>query len=339
MADEEYITLSAEDQDAAIGVATTESGKPAYLLEKDVWVVWALAALFDSPFAEHLVFKGGTSLSKAYKVIDQFSEDIDITYDIRVLLSDLVGNAEDALPPTASQGHKWTKAAKQRLAKLVAVEVLPFIKERLAASNTRATATAKEDCIYIAYEAVAKGYDYVAPTVKIEFGARSTGDPHEVHEITCDAAPHLPDLTFPKASPHVMRAERTFWEKATAVHVYCRGGKLTGEAIARHWYDLKCLDDAKIAGAALRDRELALRVARHKDLFFREKDGTGKRIDYVEAVSGGLVLVPAGEALERLRRDYEKMVGDGLLQRSADEFDRVMEICGQIAKRANKAPA
>jgi Nucleotidyl transferase AbiEii toxin, Type IV TA system len=61
-----------------------DRGRPAHLLEKDVWAVWALAALYQSALREHLVFKGGTSLSKAYGVIRRFSEDVDLTYDIRV---------------------------------------------------------------------------------------------------------------------------------------------------------------------------------------------------------------------------------------------------------------
>ncbi len=86
-----FLQLSAEDRIEALATAAAESGRPAHLLEKDVWVVWALRALFDAPLGEALVFKGGTSLSKAYDVIQRFSEDIDLTYDIRRLLPDLDG--------------------------------------------------------------------------------------------------------------------------------------------------------------------------------------------------------------------------------------------------------
>ncbi|WP_210416091.1 nucleotidyl transferase AbiEii/AbiGii toxin family protein [Brevundimonas sp. SGAir0440] len=72
-----FLQLSAEDRIEALATAAAESGRPAHLLEKDVWVVWALRALFEAPLGEALVFKGGTSLSKAYDVIQRFSEDID----------------------------------------------------------------------------------------------------------------------------------------------------------------------------------------------------------------------------------------------------------------------
>lgn len=87
-----FLSLSAEDRRDALGVAADRSGRPAHLLEKDVWVVWALQTLFGSDLGAHLVFKGGTSLSKAYGVIQRFSEDVDLTYDIRAIAPDLVGD-------------------------------------------------------------------------------------------------------------------------------------------------------------------------------------------------------------------------------------------------------
>lgn len=76
---ETFLDLSPEDRREALGVAATSSGRPEHLLEKDVWVVWVLAALFESQYAGHLTFKGGTSLSRSYQAILRFSEDIDVT--------------------------------------------------------------------------------------------------------------------------------------------------------------------------------------------------------------------------------------------------------------------
>jgi hypothetical protein len=67
-----------------------------------------------------------------------------------------------------------------------------------------------------------------APSVLLEFGARSTGEPNEPRPVACDAAPHQPDVSFPSATPQVMRPERTFWEKATAIHVFCAQGSFRG---------------------------------------------------------------------------------------------------------------
>lgn len=95
---ETFLALPPGDRREALEVAASVCGRPPHLLEKDVWVVWALETLFRSPLGEHLVFKGGTSLSKAYQAIRRFSEDIDLTYDIRAIAPDLVADSADALP-------------------------------------------------------------------------------------------------------------------------------------------------------------------------------------------------------------------------------------------------
>jgi predicted nucleotidyltransferase component of viral defense system len=99
----EFLHASADQRTAALEHAANISARPPHLLEKDVWVVWTLRQLFEGPYAEHLVFKGGTSLSKAYSVIRRFSEDVDLTYDIRAIAGDLVGDAKSPLPVSKSQ--------------------------------------------------------------------------------------------------------------------------------------------------------------------------------------------------------------------------------------------
>lgn len=132
-----------------------------------------------------------------------------------------------------------------------------------------------------------------------------------------------------------MRVERTFWEKGTAIHVFCRQGKLKGERFARHWYDIARLDTEGYATSALRNRELALAVARHKTWFFAEKDSEGNAIDYGAAVSGGLQLVPSGPTLDALAVDYVKMIEDAVLFDDAEPFDAIIEQCGALQQRAN----
>ena len=111
---ENLFALSAADRKEALAVAASKSGRPAHILEKDAWVVWTLSILFRAPFAQHLIFKGGTSLSKVYKAIDRFSEDVDVTYDIRAIAPDLVKDAgPDALPASRSQAAKWRDTIKE----------------------------------------------------------------------------------------------------------------------------------------------------------------------------------------------------------------------------------
>jgi hypothetical protein len=331
---EDYLKLSREDRLEALGVAATQSGRAVHLLEKDIWVVWAIDALFSSDFGKHLVFKGGTSLSKAYEVIGRFSEDVDVTYDVRQVIPELVGSGPPT-PRSNSQADKWRKAIDKKLPVWVKDKALAAINAHIKKTGAAVTVSVEGTDIYIDYDPLARGTGYVPPRVTLEFGARSTGEPCEERAITCDAAPPLPDVAFPSATPRVMLPKRTFWEKATAVHVYClQDGD--GDRYSRHWHDLVRLDEAGHAQEALDDPALAKAVAEHKTRFFREKDKKGDRIDYDAAVSGGLKLVPQGEALERLEADYEKMAEDGILLDDAEPFSALIERCAALEKRANK---
>jgi len=176
---ESFLRLSPDDRREALAVAAAASGRPPHLLEKDVWVVWTLATLFAAPFATQLVFKGGTSLSKAYGVIRRFSEDVDITYDIRALAADLIGDSAEPLPTTRSQEKRWSGEIRRRLSAWVEQSALPVLEAALVAQRLSAQAGAAGDRILIDYAPLAAGSGYVAPTVQVEFGARSTGEPWE----------------------------------------------------------------------------------------------------------------------------------------------------------------
>ena len=274
-----------------------------------------------------------------WRAITRLSEDVDVTYDIRPFAPDLVARGgNEALPPTRSQARRWTREIRARLAEWVQHQACPIVQEELARAGFAALVRAEEDCLYIGYEPLFEDAGYVRPEVKVEFGARSTGEPHTELPVTCDAAAYLPDLTFPNAQPTVMLAERTFWEKATAVHVFCRQERCRGELLSRHWHELARLDEAGIAASAVVDRELALSVARHKAMFLSENDACGKRIDYERAVSGDLQLVPSGNGHAVLAEDYARMLADGMLPAGTESFNALMDRCAAIETRANASP-
>ncbi len=336
MADVSFQSLSQDDQRDVLEVASSLSGRRAQLLEKDIWVVHTLDALVETPFGADLTFKGGTSLAKAYHVIRRFSEDLDITYDIRAIAPDLLEqSAPDAIPPTRSQERRWTREIRRRLPNWVTNQALPSLETNLTQAGLSAEIRAEGEHIYVAYPPLFPGYGFVKPEVMVEFGARSMGDPREERLCECDAAGYVPGVAFPAVRPFVMLAVRTFWEKATAVHVFCRQQRSRGERLSRHWYDLVRLDDAGYVNKALPDHDLALSVARHKSMFFREKDAAGAWVDYETAVSGGLQLVPEGLAYQVLATDYDRMLTDGMLLDDEERFDELVERCADIQHRAN----
>ena len=332
-----FLRLPADQRQKVFELAAEASGRASHLLEKDVWVVWAIGEVFAAPFGEHLVFKGGTSLSKGYDAIQRFSEDVDLTYDIRTIIPDMVNDRENALPPTRSQGEKWSRAVRARLPEWIVNSVVPVLREALERNGLSddASLRVQEDKIFIDYRPLTQRSDYVEPSVVLEFGARSTGEPFEQRNIVCDIAEHLKGFDLPEAAPRIMLIERTCWEKALAVHVYCLRERSRNERFSRHWYDLARLDVGGYVDAALRKNNLAMKVAQHQNMFFIEKDVNGERINYETAISGGLVLVPEGKALEALKEDYKNMLESGFLPSDPEPFEDIMDKCREIEKKAN----
>lgn len=266
MAKVAYQTLSQGDRRDALTVAAGRIGRLAYLLEKDVWVVQTLEILFSAAFGKDLVFKGGTSLSKAYGVIRRFSEDLDITYDIRAFAPELTGGSREPLPDSRSQEQRWTRAIRSELAVWTREQALPALQTRLHEGGFVAEPRAEQDRIFIRYAPIFGDSGFVRPEVMVEFGARSTGEPRMTRLVECEAAVHLPDIAFPTASPSVMLAERTFWEKATAMHVFCRQQRQRGSRLSRHWHDVVRLDDAGYADLALFQLQFLALIGMEPDL-------------------------------------------------------------------------
>ena len=333
-----FFQLDRNERREALEFAREQTGRPAHLLEKDAWVVWTLRALFESPLAADITFKGGTSLSKAYRIIDRFSEDIDLTCDIRKLIPDLVGDNGEQ-PANRSQAGKWTRTVRRRLPEWIAVNVQPLLEAALAQEGLEASVEpggADNDKLLLRYPALSRGTGYIAPVVTLEFGGRATGEPHQRLAVVCDMDGHVPGLVFPTALPQVMSLARTFWEKATAAHVYCAQGRLRGERYARHWHDLAAIARSPHFAAVLRDRGVADLVARHKSQFFIEKDSAGAVIDYAAAARGGLRIVPQGACRAALEEDYAAMLADAVMTGDALAFEQLMRACADIEDRLNR---
>ena len=336
---ESFLRLGQHDQREVLEIVREKTQRPTLLLEKDVWVVWTLGALFDSALATDLTFKGGTSLSKAYKIIDRFSEDIDLTYDIRKLIPDLTGG-DGFLPASRSQAGKWTRAVRERLPQWIATSVQPVIEAALARDQLQARLEVggeESDKLLLHYPALKSSSGYVQTVVALEFGARATGEPHQLLPVACDMEGHVQDVSFPTARPMVMSVARTFWEKATAAHVYCAQGRIRSERYARHWHDLAAIARSRYFEEVVTDKSVALAVAEHKSFFFLEKDADGGVIDYKSAVMGKLRIVPEGVARDALQKDYAAMIGDAMMLSDPLEFDQLMLACSDIQERMNQA--
>ena len=239
MPETDFRSLPVIDRREALLVAEGASGRRANVLEKDVWVVDVLRILFSTAYGGDLTFKGGTSLSKAYGTITRFSEDFNVTYNIRSLVPDLVSNeGPDPIPPSRNQAGRCTDRIRGLLVAWVHDEVAPSVQTGLDDADLPATLQAQGDSLIVAYTPLLGGYEFVQLRVLVEFVARATGEPREQHAIECDAAGHVPGVAFPTARTHVILAERTFSEEATAALVFGLKRPSTGSRLSRYWHDL-----------------------------------------------------------------------------------------------------
>ncbi len=310
-----FLRLPAGRRGLAFRQVDEAMGLQAFSVEKDFWVCWTLRELFSLPgIGGHLTFKGGTSLSKAWKIIERFSEDIDLIVDKAAL-----GFGGDAAPDKAPSN----KQRKSRLESLmiacrtwVQEMVLPAlagrVAEMLGPDGWRLEIDpdmADGQCLLFHYPSVLApdGAGYVAPWVKIELGARSDDWPHEHGSITPYVLEHFPALDPEGASSvRVLAAERTFWEKACLLHeeTFRPADKPRKRRMARHYYDLWCLLRAGVGQRALADKALFSRVAEHREIFFRYS-----WVDYTTHRPGRFRLVPPEEQLRPWKSDYDAMRG------------------------------
>lgn len=333
----DWMSLPDADRRDLLLMAAGETGRDATLLEKDLWVVWALGWIGRSPWAADIVFKGGTSLSKVHKAIDRFSEDIDLTYDIRRLVGAAENLSADPIPQSRAQAEKWSRQARNALGDWVAGQFVPAFSE--AAKAVGAGLEQEGEDVLMPYPSVLESASaYMRPAVKLEFGGRATGEPADWADITCDMAETLPpDILLPTAKVRTMSAARTFWEKVTAMHVHCGQGKAASERFARHWFDIACLHRSGLSADASDDRELAARVVEHKNYFFRPSATHGE-VELADCIRGKLRIRPEGDRARELRRDYESMLSAGFLGGWRPDWDEVLAAIAEVEDLVNNPP-
>jgi hypothetical protein len=255
---DKFLTVSIEEQKKVLQVVSLKLKKSPQILEKDIWVCLALNKLFNMPNALTMAFKGGTSLSKAFKVIDRFSEDVDITIDYRGFTN------EDPLLPSMSttKRKKISDELRKSLRAHLKEAILPYLQTEMQnESNSIITVKLTDDAegIEIHFQSLFDNVStYIKPFVFLEFGARNITEPNNVIEIVPYIANEVPTLQFPKANVVVLAPERTFWEKITMIHVECNRGKFKESAarLSRHWYDVVMLYRSDIGKSAIKAKDL-----------------------------------------------------------------------------------
>jgi hypothetical protein len=190
--------------------AATQLGQQATVLEKDIWVCWALQALFSMPDAHPMAFKGGTSLSKIYGVINRFSEDVDVTLDYRAFDDEFDPFAE-GVSNTAIK--KFSKRLKGYVHKYASDVVTPYIDAQLKTlprpEEYGIEVSDDGEKIWVQYpSAIEGGDDYLKSSILIELGGRNVIDPNERHTVKPDISALVTDLDLPSGEVVVLSPVR-----------------------------------------------------------------------------------------------------------------------------------
>lgn len=285
------------------------------IVEKDFWVCWILGRIYATPeMAGSVVFKGGTSLSKVFGVIQRFSEDADLSVTpASIGFSDT--ELDDA--PSATQRNKRMKALAQACEVCVEERFLPALEaavaEILEAPSQQPTwlkyeidSQAATPNLWFRYPSVLpQAGGYIAKQVKLELGALTDQQPTGNHVIKPMLTDVIGDAFSDFQVPVVaLELERTFWEKATILHAefHRPASQPMRDRSARHFADMASLWQHPSRVRALARLDLLRDVVRHKSRFFASAWAS-----YDTAVPGTFHLAPPAHRYAELARDLEAM--------------------------------
>lgn len=320
---EAFLHLKHQEQSQIYRALAPQLARSPVVLEKDVWVCWVLQTLFTMPDRLPMAFKGGTSLSKVFGIIERFSEDVDITLDYRGLDGSFDPFADGV---SRNRLKKFSEDLKSFVREHVHGVVVPHVRRALAAEFDgdpfKLEVSDDGEQMRLHYPTVLETPgDYVGNSVLIEFGGRNITEPNEVHGVRPDIAEHVAELELPHSMVSVLSPVRTFWEKATLMHVECQRDEFRqgADRLSRHWYDLAMLADQVHGQEAMTRRDLLVDVVKHKKVFYN-----ASYANYDACLAGQLRLIPKAAALAALRDDFQRMIGAGMFVGEPPVFEAIV---------------
>ena len=299
------VSVSREERETLFRNTAEKCGMSAGIVEKDFWVCWALDYLFHkSPWVKHMAFKGGTSLSKCYNLIERFSEDIDLILDWCLLG---YSTYEPWEPRSNTKQDKFNKEVNARAADFLQDVFIPKLKSDFSVLLPEPfDLYVKDDELQTVCFAYPKIFEEsaIVNVVRLEIGALAAWTPTQETTITSYAAEQYPQVfNSPSTSVLTVAAERTFWEKVTILHK--EAFRTTGNfppRYSRHYYDLFSFDTSPVKDQAYKNLELLERVVQFKMRFY---PSGAARYDLAHAAT--MKLMPSEKWIPTIAEDYEHM--------------------------------
>lgn len=325
-----FYALKKEEKQTICNSLADRIGLPAAAVEKDWWMVQTLRLIFNMDVAEHLVFKGGSSLSKTWNIIERFSEDIDLALDREYL-----GYSGDI---TRTQVGKLRDKSFEYISKTFYPELkyqftkAGFVDVRIQIEKIKSP---DQDplIIDITYPAVTDQSNYLLPKVLLEIGSRSLREPFTNRKIRSLISEHHSNKKFADVSVTIptVNPERTFLEKLFLLHEEFQRSeeKMRVDRLSRHLYDIQRISLTKYAQKAFDDRELYGAIVTHRERFTRLQG-----VDYTSHYPPNLNPLPPDRLLSRWEKDYQTMQEEMIYGESLP-FDQLIDEIKQLTERIN----
>lgn len=303
-----WLTLPKETQKELFNQISSNTGLPAFAVEKDAWVTLALRMLFNSSLKEHIVFKGGTSLSKCYNLINRLSEDIDIALDRNYL-----GFGEEL---TKGEIRKLRKSSHKFVLNELPVIISKSLKAydvipehyQLVVENTKISDQDPETLL-LKYTSVFEDAHYLQPNVKIELGSRSLIEPFEEKEINSLIDQGYKDSEFVEAKFFVnaVLPQKTLIEKMILLHeeFLKPSEKMKAHRMSRHLYDIYKIKQTEYFSMAAEDKKLFQAICAHRANLTPLKSDTP--LVYSKLTFENLQFIPPNNMIDEYHRDYNEM--------------------------------
>ena len=321
-----YFSLTIEEQRQVLQAAEGCIGLPAQAIEKDLWVTTILQIVFTLPFADKLIFKGGTSLSKVGKHISRFSEDIDLAID----------RSQFGLEGDLTK--KQIKKLRKESSTFVREEFYKNLSDAIKQYGLNALCTIEVEKdgegdntypeprkIWITYKSVIQGeLNYLKPVVMLEIGARSLSEPYEMKKVKSLVEENFPTIQTSIIDSNISTAAagKTFLEKVFLLHELFSvpGHGASANRKSRHLYDLYQMMDKDFAITAVKDNDLWENIRHHREIFTSVKD-----MDYTPDVRKRIVLIPREDIISVWEKDYAEMLMNMIYGSNKPTFNQIIE--------------
>ena len=321
----------------SINEASRISGISAKAIEKDWWVTLSLKLVFNTPYAIHFAFKGGTSLSKGWQLIDRFSEDIDIS-----LSSEAVGIAYAERPSKTFVEH-----LRRAGCSFTSNELMEALKAEFRSSQVPENLYSIEaepipldmpdtdpQALYVNFVSLFDPNPYLPDRVKIEFSVRSLKEPSIKRSMRSLLDNHFPNENYIEENCEVLTIlpQRTLIEKMLLLHEeYNRDelAKMRTERMSRHYYDLFQLSRQNFSSVTLRNNDFIEEIIEHRKYYSRLK-----RFDYSTLKRGRISIIPPADILKALEQDYAIMKAE-MIYGNPPTFEKIIQAMKNLQDEIN----